>query len=169
MQLGYVCSLLQLATITHLAAMRNVAYNAVCLFDKVVECLDSKLKRLNWRRIVLCKHLVEGGRDVHCVEVQVTCSHEMTMLPAGMPCWSFLRFSANDAPPLSTDNMARLQPAFSPSRPIFRLVDPTHLALSSRPCWIYVTSHTPTPNNASSPLAACVVCSLFRIPAFTHS
>lgn len=168
MQLCYVCSLLQLATITHLAAMRNVAYNAVCLFDKVVECLDSKLKGLDWRRIVLCKHLVEGGRDVHCVEVQATCSYEMTMLPAGMPCWSFFRFSANDVQPLSTGNMARLQAAFFSSQPIFRL-DPTHLALSSRPCLIYVTSHTPTPNNASSPLAACVVYSLFRIPAFPHS
>jgi hypothetical protein len=41
-------------------------------------------------RIVLREHLVENWRDVHCVDSAVwTCSYEMTMLPAGMPCKSF--------------------------------------------------------------------------------
>ncbi|KAH8644771.1 hypothetical protein IG631_02235 [Alternaria alternata] len=68
---------------------RNVAYNAVCLFYKAVEGFDAKHGRLNRTRIVLGEHLVKYWRDVHCVGVQSTCSCEMTMLPAGVSCWSF--------------------------------------------------------------------------------
>jgi hypothetical protein len=38
---------------------------------------------------VLGEHLVEDWRDVHGVGVQSACSCGMTMLPAGVPCWSF--------------------------------------------------------------------------------
>ena len=54
-------------------AARNVAYNAVRLFDKVIEVLDTKLKGLDGWRIVLGQHLVEGGRDVHCF-LRTSCS-----------------------------------------------------------------------------------------------
>ena len=85
MQLSDVRPLVLLAGVGGQGAAGNVAYNAIRLFYKVIEGLDAELKRLDWRGIVLGQHLVECGRDVHCVEEQATWGYGMTLIPAGMP------------------------------------------------------------------------------------
>lgn len=83
-----------------------MAYNAVCLLYKVVERLDAKHKALQRRRIVLCEHLVEDGRNVHRGEGVASCLYGLTMTiaPRGNAMLG-LRLPANDAadrlPPLS--------------------------------------------------------------------
>jgi len=72
-----------------------VAYNAICFFYKVVQGLDPEHMRLNRARIVLCQHLVERGRDVHCVRVQTTLLVNDDA-PRGNAMLEF-RFPANDA------------------------------------------------------------------------
>lgn len=52
--------------------LRNVAYNAVCLFEKLVQVLDAKDKGLDRLCIVLHQHLVEYGSDVHCGAARCT-------------------------------------------------------------------------------------------------
>ena len=101
MQLCNVRALSQLAVVGQTPAARNVAYNAICFFYKVVQGLDPEHVRLNGARIVLCQHLVERGRDVHCVRVQTTLLVNDDA-PRGNAMLEF-RFPANDA--LSSDHL----------------------------------------------------------------
>lgn len=45
--------------------MRNVAYNAVCLFDEGIQVLDAQDMGRNGASIVGRQHLVEDGGNVH--------------------------------------------------------------------------------------------------------
>jgi hypothetical protein len=58
-----VRSLLLLARVS--GAMRNVAYNAVCLFNKFVQILQAEFECSKRRRIMSSQRLIEYGCDVH--------------------------------------------------------------------------------------------------------
>ena len=88
--------LLQSAVLALQLAARNVSYNAVCFFHKLVERFDTKDMGLNWRRIVLGERLVEDGRDVHLVErLLSTCWHQVPS-PQTCPSDRSLRLATND-------------------------------------------------------------------------
>jgi hypothetical protein len=81
-----VTSLLPLVVVVCSLAGRNVAYNAVCLLQKLVQIIETEGVGLDWVRIVLDQYLVEYGRDVHCCarHMQRVGVGGMTMLAAGV-------------------------------------------------------------------------------------
>lgn len=70
-KLCYVCSLVVWSASPLKLQMSNVAYNAVCLLQKLVQILHAEDIRLDRLRIVLRQHLVEDWSDVHGVVLRL--------------------------------------------------------------------------------------------------
>jgi hypothetical protein len=80
-KLRYVCPLRQSAAMARMLLTSNVSYNAVRLFEKLVQVLCTKHVGLDRPPIVLCQHLIEDGCDVHGVVLHFGLAGQMTMLP----------------------------------------------------------------------------------------
>jgi hypothetical protein len=80
-KLRYVCPLLLSVAMARMLQTSNVSYNAVRLFQKLVQVLCTKHVGLNRPPIVFCQHLIEDGRDVHGVVLHLGLAGQMTMLP----------------------------------------------------------------------------------------
>jgi hypothetical protein len=80
-KLRYVCPLRQSAAMARMLPTSNVSYNAVRLFEKLIQVLCTKHVGLDRPPIVLCQHLIEDGRDVHGVVLHFGLAGQMTMLP----------------------------------------------------------------------------------------
>jgi hypothetical protein len=80
-KLRYVCPLRQSAAMARMLPTSNVSYNAVRLFEKLIQVLCTKHVGLDRPSNVLCQHLIEDGRDVHGVVLHFGLAGQMTMLP----------------------------------------------------------------------------------------
>lgn len=82
-----MCSLGPSVVVSFEYAARNVAYNAVCLFEKPIQVFHAKDGGRNGLAVVCSQHLVQHRRDIHgvvvvvvvvCLHVSCCTLHEMT-------------------------------------------------------------------------------------------